>query len=174
MKEPRPRSNYRRDLARAYHGQGETLRLRGDFIGSEEDFDKAIALRDGFLDEPDDIRSLAASHYSRAALLAQFPPRYAEAEGEFKLAIELMTGNLSEPTESNVSRDPGGGKPAFAGPIQGQPGPTQARPGPAGQALALHLEVQDISKSASREDAGTAGCQVATRPLPEQHRHDSL
>ena len=97
--------NYRRDLARAYHGKGETLRLRGDYVGSEADFDKAIALREGSLDDPEDIRSLAASHHSRAALLAQFPPRYAEAEGEYRRAIELIAGRQ---IESNVAENPVG------------------------------------------------------------------
>ena len=99
------RRDLRRDLARAYHGKGETLRLRGDYVGSEADFDKAIALREGSLDDPEDIRSLAASHHSRAALLAQFPPRYAEAEGEYRRAIELIAGRQ---IESNVAENPVG------------------------------------------------------------------
>ena len=149
--------DYQRDLARACHGKGETLRLQGDFTGSEEYFDKAIKLREEIQHEPDDIRSLAASVYSRASLLAQFRSRFADAETGFEGAIDLMTGYKSEPLEGKAAEPAAGEHLLLLARYKDNLGRLKLRQGRAEEALALNREVQGILKSLPAEMQGRPG-----------------
>jgi eukaryotic-like serine/threonine-protein kinase len=88
--------DFRRDLARAYHGLGVLLKDANRFQNAEESLRKATAMREEIALGPgpsaDDLQALADSRYQLGAVLARRGGSKAEDASAYAAALEVQQG----------------------------------------------------------------------------------
>jgi eukaryotic-like serine/threonine-protein kinase len=93
-------SDYRRDLARALHGQGVLLKDANRFQQGEASLRRAIGLREELAKLPDanadDQQALADSRYQLGALLARTGTRRPQDEVAYRAALEVQQGLMKQ------------------------------------------------------------------------------
>jgi tetratricopeptide (TPR) repeat protein len=87
-------TDFRSDLARAYHGQGVLLKDANRYAQSEQSLRKAIELRDEIVKGPNpkasDRQALADSRYQLGALLVRRGSKQAEDASAYESALEAQ------------------------------------------------------------------------------------